>query len=214
MTPRPSPPPAPRAAQGHSLPALGSRRRRARGVLLIERLWPALWPALGVAGAFIAIALLGLPARLPPAGAAVLLAGVAGLVLWLAARSLRRVAWPDAAAADRHLERASGLAHRPLAALADRPAGADAGTDPATLALWQAHRTRAALAVGRLRVGWPHPGLARRDPRGLRGGLVVALVAAVVIAGDRAPGRLAAALWPTPTAGAAPAPRLLAWITP
>lgn len=215
MTPRASPPTAARTAQVPPLPALGPRRRLARCVLLIERLWPAFWPATGVAGAFVTAALLGLPALLPPAGAAVLLVAIAGIVLWLAVQGLRRVAWPDAAAVDRRLEHASGLAHRPLAALADRPAGIDtARTDPATLALWQAHRARAALAVRGLRVGWPHPGLARHDLRGLRGGLLMALVAAVVIAGDQAPGRLAQALWPTPSAGAAPVPRLLAWITP
>ena len=42
--------------------------------------------------------------------------------------------------------------------------------------------------VRRLRVGLPRPGLARRDRRALRGGLVVALVAALVIAGADAPG--------------------------
>ncbi len=215
MTSRTSPPAAARTAQVPSLPTLGGRRRLARCVLLVERLWPALWPATGAAGAFVAAALLGLPGLLPPAGAAVLLVAIAGIVLWLGVRGLRGVTWPDAAAADRRLEHASGLAHRPLAALVDRPAGTDpAHTDPATLALWQAHRARAALAVRRLRVGWPHPGLARRDLRGLRGGLVVALVAAVVIAGDQAPGRLAQALWPATNAGAAPVPRLLAWVTP
>ncbi|MDR3472439.1 MAG: DUF4175 family protein, partial [Devosia sp.] len=46
----------------------GLRRRRAlaRAVLLFERIWPAVWPPLGVAGAFLCAALLDLPALLPP----------------------------------------------------------------------------------------------------------------------------------------------------
>ena len=210
MTGRSSPPAAPRAGTLPLPAGLAARRGLARCVLLVEVLWPALWPAVGVAGAFAVAALLGLPGWLPPRVAAALLVVTACAVLGLAVRGLRRVVWPDAAAAERRLERASGLMHRPLAALADRPAGGD----PAALALWQAHRARAAAAIVRLRAGWPHPGLARHDPRGFRGGLAVALVAALVIAGDRAPGRLAQALWPGWSAAAAPAPRVLAWITP
>ena len=46
----------------------GLRRRRAaaRAVLLVERLWLVLWPPVGVLGAFVVMALLDLPARLPP----------------------------------------------------------------------------------------------------------------------------------------------------
>ena len=47
---------------------------------------------------------------------------------------------PAPAAADRRIEAASGLRHRPLATLGDRPAG----EDPAALALWQAHLARQA----------------------------------------------------------------------
>jgi uncharacterized protein (TIGR02302 family) len=203
-------PAGPRADADRPAPGLAARRTLARVVLLLEALWPALWPAVGVAGLFVVVALLGLPGLLPPVAATALRLGTAAAVVWLALRGLRGLAWPDTAAAERRLERASGLAHRPLATLADRPATAD----PGALALWQAHRARAAAAVRQLRVGWPHPGLARRDRRGLRGGLVVALVAAFAIAGAHAPERLATALWPNGAAGAAPAPQLLAWITP
>lgn len=190
---------------------LAARRALARLAILFEKLWPALWPPLGVVGLFLCLALLNVPLLLPPAAHLVLL--VLGLVavLTLLIRGLSGLALPDDAAADRRLERASGLHHRPLAVLADRPATADeAGT-----ALWQAHVARAAAQLRRLRVGLPRPGLARLDRRALRGGLLVGLVASVVIAGDDGPARVLAALQPNlPRAAAAPATQLQAWITP
>ena len=73
----------------------------------------------------------------------------------------------------------------------------------------------AVAQVGRLRVGWPRPGLAARDPRALRGLLAVALVACLVVAGGEAPQRVAAALQPAwIPAPAPPTTQLQAWITP
>ena len=185
------------------------RRIQARAVLAFERLWPALWPPLGLIGAWLCLALLDLPPLLPPLLHLLLLLTAAGAVAGLLLRGLRRLRLPDAAAADRRLERASGLRHRPLAVLADRPALAGAE------ALWRAHVARAAAQLGRLRVGLPHPGLAAIDRRALRGGLVVALAASLVIAGPDAPDRVARALMPA-FAPAAPAvaTELQAWITP
>ena len=40
---------------------LAGRRALARFALLFERIWPAVWPSLGVAGAFVCAALLDLP---------------------------------------------------------------------------------------------------------------------------------------------------------
>ena len=59
------------------------------------------------------------------------------------------------AAARRRIERASGLRHRPLQALGDRPSGA---LDAAAAALWQAHLRRMEAA---------HPPVAGRALRGL-----------------------------------------------
>ena len=190
--------------------SLRAQRAVARAVLLFERVWPAIWPALGVLGAFVAAALLGLVAMLPPLPHLALLACVVAAAGLLLGRGLRRVAMPCAAESDRRLERASGLRHRPLAVLADRPAGSQADD-----ALWREHVARVAGSVGRLRAGWPHPGLAARDPRALRGLLLVALAAGGFVAGIDAPGRLAAALTPA-LAPAAPSPALQvqAWVTP
>ncbi len=138
-------------------------------------------------------------------------AGVVALLV----RGLRGVRRPGAAEADRRIERASGLRHRPLAALSDRPALPPGEADPAALLLWRAHAARAAAALGRLRVGRPAPVPRARDPYALRGLLPVGLVAALAVAGAEAPARLWGALLPPLPAGTpAPPPVLQAWITP
>ena len=191
---------------------LARRRRLARAVLLFERVWPAIWPAAGAAGALLCAILLDLPALLPPAlHLTVIVLGTA-LVLTLLARGLWRITRPTALETDRRLETASGLNHRPLAVLTDRPAGQPT---PESAALWQAHIARAAARIARLRVGAPRPGLAARDPRAFRGLLVVALAACLVIAGPDGPGRILRAMQP----GFAPPPpasvtQIQAWITP
>jgi uncharacterized protein (TIGR02302 family) len=190
---------------------LAGRRALARFVILFEHLWPALWPPLGVLGAFVCIALLDLPRILPPPAHNLLLAATAIAIGVLVVRGLRSLRTPNDAAADRRLETASGLRHRPLSVLTDRPAQCDG----AGLALWQAHLARAISQISQLRVGAPHPGLARRDRRALRGALVVALVATFGIAGSDAPARLAYAFEPTlPTAPSLPGTELQAWINP
>jgi uncharacterized protein (TIGR02302 family) len=190
---------------------LARGRRLARWALAWESAWPRLWPVLGVAGLFLACALAGLFLLLPGWLHLLVLAGfVAALggALW---RGARGFALPGTAAADRRLEAATGLRHRPLATLTDRPAT----TDPAALALWQVHQRRAGAMLARLRVGSPRPGLAALDRRALRLGLLVALVAAFGIAGAEAPERLRRALSPgfgTPATMAAL--RLEAWVSP
>jgi uncharacterized protein (TIGR02302 family) len=194
---------------GRRLRGLRRRRLLARLVLLFERVWPALWPPLGLLGAWLCLALLDLPRLLPPAAHLLLLAVLGLAALGLLARGLGAVRAPRQAEADRRLERASGLSHRPLAVLFDRPAA------PGAEALWQVHVARAAAQLARLRVGVPHPGLAARDRRALRGGLIVALVASLVVAGAAAPERLQRAFTPAfVPPPAPPATQLQAWITP
>ena len=196
---------------GRALRRLGRLRARARAALLWESLWPRLWPVLGVVGVFLVLALSGFFLLLHPLPHLVLLAVLtAGLILAVL-HGARGFAVPDEPAADRRLERASGLPHRPLAALHDRPAGGDA----TSLALWRVHQAREAARIRALRAGTPRPGLPARDPRALRTGLAVALVAALVAAGPEAPERLRRALWPA-TLPPAPglAAQLEAWVTP
>lgn len=197
---------------GPSLDRLLARRRwQARLALWWEAAWPAAWPAVGVAGLALVVALAGVPMWLPPLWHLLLLAGFAGAFGYALWRGVRHFRLPGAAEAERRLEVQSGLRHRPIATLADRPTG----DDPWALALWQAHRDRAATQIRRIRVGAPRPGLARLDRRALRGALAVALVAAVVAAGAEAPERLRRAV--TPAFALPPAPaalRLEAWVTP
>jgi uncharacterized protein (TIGR02302 family) len=194
---------------------LTNRRALARAAILFERIWPALWPAIGIAGLFICAALLDLPRLLPPWAHIGLLAISLLLILGFLVRGLSGIAAPDDRAADRRLEVASGLSHRPLAVLTDRPSRGRLGPDTAAVALWQVHVMRAVRQVRRLRVGLPRPGLARRDPHALRAALIVALIAAFAIAGEDAPTRLAQVLEPTlPRDVPPPATELQAWITP
>ncbi len=189
---------------------LAARRAQARRVLWFERIWPALGPALALSVAGLAAALFGLPALLAPLwhilGLVAFLAGVVFL-LW---RGLRPLARPTDEAVDRRLERASGLRHRPLLVLDDRPAA----LEPAAAALWQAHLDGAEAQVARLRAGWPHPPKAGRQARAAGAALVLALLAGVVAAGSDGPGRLLRAVWPGLPGSGAPGPQLQAWVTP
>jgi len=204
-----SAPPPPQDRLNALLRGVQRRRRLAVLALWYEHAWPALWPALGLAGLFVCAALLDLPRSLPGWAHAGLLAVVGVAFLALLVRGFRRLGVPGAREADRRMEVASGLTHRPLAVLTDQPS--QPGSEP----LWRAHVARAMAQVGRLRVGMPRPGMARHDPRALRLGLVVALAACFGIAGEHAPGRLLRGVVPVFSAQAAPpATQIQAWITP
>ena len=200
--------------EDRGLAALGLKLGLSRLALWWEGAWRALWPPLGVIGAFLALAFSGLLPTLPPALHLLILIGFAAVVGYLGFRAAQGLRAPALDAAARRLERDSGLAHRPLAVLADRPAG----DDPMAQALWQAHRDRAVAELGQLRVARPSPGLAARDPRALRAAVLVALVAGLGMAGREAPERLLAALAPPfaepAAAPAALAARFEAWVTP
>jgi uncharacterized protein (TIGR02302 family) len=187
-------------------------RRLARWALAWESLWPRLWPVLGVAGLFVSAAWAGLFLAVPPWVHLALLALFAVLLALAAWRPFRGFRWPGDAAAERRLESATGLKHRPISTLRDHAMS----EDPATLALWQAHQRRALAGLKRLRIGVPRPGLAARDPRALRAGLLVALFATLVIAGGEAGERLRRAFVPgnLRVVAATPALRLEAWVTP
>lgn len=185
----------------------------ARMALAWERLWSRLWPAALVAGLFAAAALAGLPQSLGGWSHALLLAGFAILFLAALAAGLRGLRLPDGDDAIRRLERDSGLTHRPLSALRDTMAGGP--TDPATMALWRAHRERLLARLSRLRVRPPHPNLAARDPLALR--MLVALLVVVAAAGTWGDwgNRFAAALDPRFAPGApADGVALDIWIAP
>lgn len=191
----------------------GYRLDLARFALAWERLWPALWPPAAVAGLFLAAVLFDLLPRL--GGWLHLLALIAfgaalAGTLW---RGLRGARLPDDNAARRRIETASGLPHRPLETLDDELAAGR--RDPLAEALWQAHRWRILRGIARLRVGWPAPGLPRRDRLALRGGLVLVLAVAIIAGWQDAAPRFARAVSPDLDAIAAGAEASLdLWITP
>ena len=190
---------------------LARRRSAARRVLWLEQIGPAVWPAIGLVGLWIAASLFDLPALLPPLWHLGGMVVAVAAIVWLLWRGLRGLSAPTADAVDRRLEYASGLRHRPLVVLDDQPAA----KDPDSVALWQAHLDRAVAQVARLRVGWPQPTLARLDQRALRGFLVVAIAAGWVVAGGDAPDRLLRSITPSlPMGPPTPEPLLQAWVTP
>src|SRR5215470_13555304 len=141
------------------------RLRFARLALLWERVWPPCWPALAALGTFLVLGLFDVLPNLPGLlHAAILLALGAAFAIGLAVAFSRAVV-PDAFAARRRIEQASGLDHRPLQALADRPSGS---LDAPAARLWEAHRRRMEAATRRLRIGLPRAGFAARDPWGAR----------------------------------------------
>ncbi len=188
------------------------RLRMARAALLWERVWPACWPALAVLGGFCALGLFDLLPRLPGMLHAALLLGFGAAFVIALAVANRGVAVPDQAAARRRIELESGLKHRPLQALADRPA---APLDTQSTQLWQVHRRRMELATRRVRVGLPAAGFAGRDLWGLRVVLVIFLLLGMIDAGIDWRDRLTRALMPAlPVGSGTLAGSLDIWVTP
>ncbi|WP_448206369.1 TIGR02302 family protein [Azospirillum sp. sgz302134] len=184
---------------------------QARAALLWERLWPAVWAPVAIAGAFVALAFLNLLPLLPGwlhATVLLLIAAAFGWTLW---RGLRGFRMPGEDAARRRLERDSGLPHRPLHVLRDKPSG----NDPVAAELWRLHQERMRAAMRSLRVAWPLSDIAAHDRYALRALVVLVLIAAGGATwGDWSP-RIAAALSPRfgGTGGVSVA-ALDLWITP
>jgi len=201
------------AAEIRAARRLSLRLIAAQVVLSWERLMPALWPGLAVAGVFLVLALFGAFTFFSPFWHAlflVLFAGAGGFALW---RGFGGLVFPDRAQARRRIEIASGLDNRPLEALDDHPA-TNAG-DAGGAVLWRQHQKRMAALVKRLKIGFPAVSMAVCDPRGLRFFIVLALGVALVDAGGEAPGRLHGAISPDWRAlGGGGQTRLDVWVSP
>lgn len=190
--------------------AFARKVRFSRMTLYFERLWPRLWLILGIAGLFLFVSLLNVWVHLPQPAHIALLSGfgIAALAVVIYAA---RVNYPAREEAVRRLERASGIPHRPASSYEDTiTANAE---DPRTSAIWQAHRTRLAAALARLRVGPPHPRTDRADPVALRALLMLGVIAVASLVGDSAADRLRSAFRFHSLAALASA-RLDAWVTP
>lgn len=180
-----------------------------RAALLWERVWPALWPASGIAGAFAAAALFDLFAPLPWILHALILSAAItgiGLCLYFGFRQMRLPSWVEGA---RRLERSSGLAHRPISEGDDRMAVGQG--DALAEELWTLHLRQLLAGIGKLRLAWPSPRLAQRDPRALRFVVLLLLAGGVAFAGTDSARRLWAAFNDT---SAASSSTVDAWIDP
>ncbi len=203
---------APGATSAEGPPLLGAKLRAAQTVLFWEALWPRLWPLLGLAGLFLALALLDLLPALPGWAHALVLAGFLGAAAYLLWRAVFRLRWPALAAARHRVERDSGLDHRPLTGLEDHLASG--ARDAASSALWELHRRRLLAQVARLRLGLPRASLVGVDPLGLRTLVLLVLVVAAIDGRNDWQDRLARAFLPQAEAAAALASGLDVWITP
>ena len=138
------------------------RKVRAAGLtLLFEKLWPRIWLPIGVAGVFFLLSVFEVWPLLPPR--------VHFGLLWafgaaFALSFLPLLFWrgPAREAALSRLEKASALEHRPLTAFNDTLL--QKNPTPETLALWEAHRARAAKTLKRLKAGAPHARTDKYDP--------------------------------------------------
>ena len=184
--------------------------RAAYLTLLFEKLWPRVWLPLAIAGIFALLSVFEVWPLLPPrvhfgllwAFGAAFAVSFVPLLLW------RR---PSRAATLARLEQASALEHRPLTAFNDTLL--QENPSPETLALWQAHRARAAKALQHLKAGAPRPRTDKADPFALRAALVLMLFAAGVWAWGDLGARLRAA-FTVPEAPACSGFRIDAWIPP
>lgn len=177
--------------------------------LLAERATRAFWPVWTIALALLAAPPLGALDMVSPGVAlAVLGAGVVAALV-LAGLGLRRFRLPRRIEAVARLDAA--LPGRPLSALADRQAiGA---TDPASVAVWQAHVARMAARAATARAPAPDLRLSRVDPFALR---YLALTVFVVALLFGAVGRVSgvAGLAPGSASALAAGPVWEGWVRP
>ena len=184
--------------------------RRSRSAMGAEAFTRAFWPlgsALAVLWAALAFGLAEVATR----AQLIAVLGVAGAgILGLLVLGLRRFRWPRAADARDRID--ATLPGRPLATLRDRPAlGRD---DPAAEAVWAAHLARMRRIAAGARPVVADLRLAARDPWALRLAALVALVAALVFAGDRGVESVTAALRAPPAAATAAGPSYEGWAEP
>ncbi len=141
--------------------------------MLVESALRAFWPLVSlVLFAYGFVAFGGL-AILPPLAVQILIGIFVLVVLWLAYIGIKQFYWPGQPAALLRLD--EGLENSPIAALQDQQA---LKTDnPVTKALWSEHQSRMEAAAQKARAALPDPGLAKRDPVGLR---LMALIVAIV----------------------------------
>ena len=182
--------------------------RRARAILAFERVWPLLWPATGIAGVAIAAALFDVFAFLPWALHALVLAVLVTAIALTLYFQLEAVRWPRWEEGARRLEQDSALDHRPISEAGDALAAGSG--DAFAEALWQAHLKARLALLPSFRLSLPRSDLARRDPKGLRYGVVVLILLGLIVARGDSWRRLESLFTPNPGVIAT----MDAWIEP
>jgi len=180
----------------------------ARAVLAWERIWPALWPATGIAGVGLAVALLDGFAPLSWPLHALILACLVTAISLALHFNLHSFRWPSWTEGARRVERDSALKHRPISEAEDELA-AGAG-DAYAEELWRAHLAARLGRLEHLRLSPPRSQLSRRDPHALRFVVLLLIAFAALMAGSDWARRLEAAF--SPNAGVLAT--LDAWIDP
>lgn len=168
---------------------LARLRRRAAAIIGFERIWPATALGLSILALLLAAIWAGWLSALPLAARLALVALIVVFALAIPLRALFR-ARTTAQEELARIDRDSGLPHRPATALDDELATPH--PDPATRALWQAHRARTLKAAEALKVNPPSPGMAQRDPYALRFAAALLLAVAFFAAGSERWSRLGA----------------------
>ncbi|WP_428031881.1 TIGR02302 family protein [Ancylobacter sp.] len=189
---------------------MGAALQRAWGVLMWERIWPAIVAVSAALGLFLIASWLGLWLALPPLGR------IVGLVLFAALFALAlvpalRIRPPSSGEALSRLDRESRLPHRPATALSDHLASKP--DDPVGVALWRAHLGRMSAQISQLRVGLPAPGVAAKDGQALRALVLLGVIATFfMVPGDHL--RRVAAAFDWQALIPAKPYRIDAWVTP
>lgn len=154
--------------------ALERKIAASKRAIFLERLWPRVWITIGIAAAFLLASIAGLWDLLSPDVHLWVLMGFAGLFggsllfAFLAPRAKRGEAIS-------RLEKSSSVSHRPASSFDDTLSSSN---DPATRALWHAHKEALAKFVRGLKVAPPRPPTEKSDPFALRA-VVVLLIATI-----------------------------------
>jgi uncharacterized protein (TIGR02302 family) len=178
--------------------------------LVFERLWPRLWLLIGLGVVFAVLSFADIWVHLDNLLHQIVL-GVFGLLALAGLLYAARIPWPTRDEAIRRIERRSGVSHRPATSYEDKLSGG--ASNPATRALWQAHRERLARAIARLRVGPPSPRADRLDPFAFRALAILILIPAALLVTGSLSDRLASAFRFAVTGQGTPT-RVDAWVTP
>lgn len=161
--------------------------------LWLERLWARFWGLCTVVMFFVALALSGLLFKVGKTAHFSLLVLFAVLAVAAALYTGRRFILPRRWQVERRIEHESGLKHRPLQMLHDKP---EQGTSPAAAKLWYKQQAETRASWTRLRIWRPRPRVARQDKYHLRFAALFCLALALVVSRGQITERLSAALTP------------------